>query len=97
MVELPSIFGFFSHGELRSYRATKLAVELFGHEQIIERIELARSDETGAIRHYNADAFPVSGISQQLLIVRSRDNSLVVVLADEELPEIKSLFDKLFD
>lgn len=97
MVELPSIFIFHSHGDLQSYHATKQAVQLYGHEQIIQCIELARRHETGAIRHYNADAFPVSGIPQQLLVVRSRDNSMTVALADEELPELKSLFDKLFD
>ena len=97
MVEVPPTFSFFSQGELRSYHATRQAIELYGHEEIIQCIELAREHETGAIRHYNADAFPVSGIPQQLLVLRSQDNSIVLALADEELPELKSLFDKLFD
>ena len=61
MTDLPSIFNFYSLDQFRQYHASTSAVRLFGHDRIIECIELARSDETGEIRDYNADAFPVDG------------------------------------
>ena len=96
MVSLPSIFSFHSPDDFCRYYASDRSIELFGHDRIIACIEMTRSHETGAIRHYNADAFPIDDFSEQLFIVRSRDECLILALLDDEVPSLKALFARLF-
>src|ERR1700674_2062154 len=90
MTDLPSIFNFYSLDQFRRYHASTSAVRLFGHDRIIECIELARSHETGAIRAYNADAFPVDGVIEQLIIVRAAHEPLTLALTADEVPILKA-------
>jgi hypothetical protein len=90
MTDLPSIFNFYSLDQFRRYHASTSAVRLFGHDRIIECIELARSHETGAVRDYNADAFPVDGVTEQLIIVRAVHEPLILALTVNEVPILKS-------
>jgi hypothetical protein len=90
MADLPSIFNFHSPDAVRRCYASNRAVRLFGHEKIIECIELARRHETGAIRDYNADAFPVNGMPEQLLILRAMHKPLTFALAADEVPILKA-------
>jgi len=94
MTDLPSIFNFYSLDSFRRYHASTSAVRLFGHDQIIECIELARSHETGAIRDYNADAFPVDGVIEQLIIVRGVHEPLILALTADEVPILKAWLGK---
>lgn len=92
MTNLPDIFGFYSPDSWRRYHASHNAVALFGHDIIIRCIELACSDETGAIRDLNVDRIPIEGVEQQLVIVRTPDNRLIFALADDEFPIVKEWF-----
>jgi hypothetical protein len=96
MVTLPSNFNFYSSDEMRRYYASDRAIDLAGHDSIVFCIEVARSHETGAIRDYNADEFPIDGRTERLFIVRSRDETLILALVDDELPPLQALFAKLF-
>lgn len=92
MTDLPSIFSFYPLDQFRQYHASDRAVQLFGHDHIIECIEVARGHETGVIRDFNADAFPIKGVGEQLLIVRATNESLTLALVADEVPILKAWF-----
>ncbi len=81
----PSIFAFYLPSAFTRYHASQLAIELFGHDPIIACIELAKEHETDRIRDSSADAFPMSGVAQQLIIIRSRHQSVILALAESEV------------